>query len=95
MTDLAPRPRGGWQVGGMRFRGEGGREAKPDEPPDCYDHPKWNVDGSCAVSHYPDDNDATPPCCRLLVTRVAGESDIEVLTRVMLLCDRKHTKGTP
>lgn len=92
MTDLAARPRGGWQVGarGVReLRGPWGPD-HPDPSPDCYSV-TWYGDRSRAViRHYrtPDDLAA---CCITEVTRQPGESDIEALQRAyppFALCAR-------
>lgn len=90
MTDLAPRPRGGWQVGSSVRRTSPGpwTVAHPDPCPDMYGVER--KDGTLIVRHYRH-IDAKEPCCVVTVTPAPGESDIEALQRAyppFALCAR-------
>ena len=80
MSDLAPRPRGGWQVG-THFGKRDSRE--PISSVDCPDvyAVTWNVDRSAVRIRRYRTADAEEPCCVRDVTRRAGESDGEMLAR--------------
>lgn len=92
MGDLAPRPRGGWQVGThvSRMRREVGSEGV-DPSPDCYtvDRP---APGKFVVRHYR--NPVTRQvCCSVELQARADEADGEVLSRAFPpfgICARKQ-----
>lgn len=89
MGDMAPRPRGGWQVGTHLTRLHKSLVETADEAPDRY-----TVDRSAAptfvVRHYPS-AEAARPCCRpVQVIRRDGEADVDALTRAMRLVNRQH-----
>lgn len=95
MSDLAPRPRGGWQVG-THFGRDRDRRGPygpdhPDPSPDCYGV-AWNADRSkVSIRHFTHPDDDTP-CCIREVTRRVGESDAEMLARAyppFALCARE------
>jgi hypothetical protein len=94
MSDLAPRPRGGWQVG-THFGKRDQRE--PIYSVDCPDvyGVEWLQDRSILrIRHFTHPDDETP-CCIREVTRRAGESDGEMLARAyppFALCAREGTK---
>lgn len=90
MGDMAPRPRGGWQVGTHFSRiAKALAGGPPSESPDVY-----TVDRSAAptfvVRHFPS-AEAGRPCCRpVKVTRRVGESEVDTLARATHLCEQQH-----
>ena len=94
MSDLAPRPRGGWQVGthfsSARPRGPWNAD-HPDPSPDCYGV-EWLENRSVVrIRHYRTQDDDRP-CCVRDVTRRPGESDLDMLQRAyppFALCARE------
>lgn len=94
MGDMAPRPRGGWQVGTRLFKQQRDADADrtaEDPAPDVYQ--VIRADGRFIVKHFPT-ADATTPCCVVCVTPKPGESDIAALARAGRHCDRKHEEQT-
>lgn len=94
MSDLAPRPRGGWQTGSaLRAAVPVEVLAGAESSPDCYTVER-EAGGVFRVSHFP--TAATRrACCTVLVTRREGETDGDALHRAYLLSDRQHQQGAP
>jgi hypothetical protein len=94
--DLAPRPRGGWQVGthlSQLRRVAAGLEGKGDPAPDCCTVARV-AEGVFLVRHFPS-ADAARPCCRpVRVTRRAEEHDIDALARAWRLIEQQHGTRT-
>lgn len=88
MRDLATRPRGGWQVGGLRRAVSADVLAGADpEVTDCYSV-RRQPDGVFQVRHYPSDH--ARACCAITVRRRAGEAEGDALHRAYLLCEQQH-----
>lgn len=86
MSDLAPRPRGGWQVG-SHF----GKWDHRAPSLDCYGVEWRDARTIVRIRHYREYDDAQP-CCVRDVTRRPGESDLEMLARAyppFVLCARE------
>jgi hypothetical protein len=94
---MAPRPRGGWQVGGRR-----GDERRigpygpdnPDPAPDCYAVQRSATGRTFVLTHYRH-IDADKPCCVHIVNAMDLESDDEALARadrelLALPCHRRY-----
>ena len=89
MSDMARRPRGGWQVGHRRF-GQERPVADVDDPaPDVYTVARQGH--QFIVRHYPSAV-ATTPCCVVTAAAKPGQSDVDVLAAVSRHCDRKHQR---
>jgi hypothetical protein len=90
MSDMAPRPRGGWQVGNRLFRQQAALEARvKDLAPDVYGVTR--VAGGFVVRHY-STSMAKQPCCEVAITPRPGESDVDALARASMQCDRRHLR---
>ena len=92
MTDLAKRPKGGWQVGThLSGLGRGGPvwlQGKADPAPDVCTVTR-QPGGRFLVKHYPS-ADAADPCCVLELVQRPGETDIDTLARGDRFVERKH-----
>jgi hypothetical protein len=93
---MAPRPRGGWQVGTSFARTQRAiAEYQLDDPaPDVYTVQRL-AGGDWRVTHYRHRDDRQA-CCVREVTPRPGESEIETLARTyppFALCAR-HTQET-
>jgi hypothetical protein len=93
MSDLAKRPRGGWQVGNFR-RQRGANfgpysDQNPDPAPDVVSV-KRLPGGQFIVTHYPH-VDAEKPCCHAVHVRTrSGEDEAATLMRADQMIDRQH-----
>lgn len=91
MTDMAPRPRGGWQVGSpiaRLGRVAAGLEGRGNLAPDCYSVHRA-TSGWFIVKHYPT-GQARQACCVVEVQPEAGESDSDALARAWRSCEAQH-----
>jgi hypothetical protein len=87
-SDLAPRPRGGWQVGTSLRRH---RLLTPEwmRDSDCYTVAPLDGRHVFSVRHFPD-YETTRSCCHVKVTVRSGESDTDALRRAYLLIEHQH-----
>jgi hypothetical protein len=98
VTDLAKRPRGGWQIGTHRRDGRASPSPwtaeHPDPAPDCYTVYRA-ANGVFVVHHYLTPT-AREPCCVVELIPRDGESDVDTLRRAYppgALCSRLQKEG--
>jgi hypothetical protein len=92
MGDLAPRPRGGWQVGRALARTARtiAERRLNDLASDVYTVTRR--DGKFVVRHFPTAAPGARACCAIVITPRPGESESDALARADRYCQDKHRR---